>query len=344
MTKIVILNTALETDNQGDHIIMDACQQWLPKHSEFAVHMASHQPRTDKELEQLKEAELVILCGTNALTANMKRSHWKLSDEELDGSYYDDKLVLYGVGWSEWTENITEQTKQFLNRSISTKCASSVRDKKTASIIEASIGRHVTYTACPTLWFAGYTNRDYLRSTGHVTFTLTDYRPHANDAVFLKWLLDNYDTLAFWEQGANDFKYLCEILERIEVDYCLDTKTIANERITCIASGLASYDRLVGAGDYIGSRLHGGIRAMQKSNYPVKIIAVDNRATEIGHSAGMPVIQQNAEDFIAQLENPATIANLAKHLEFKLPIDDIEHFKQSLMFEVASIDVAIKMN
>jgi hypothetical protein len=43
--------------------------------------------------------------------------------------------------------------------------------------------------------------------------------------------------------------------------------------------------------DFIGTRLHGGIRAMQKGHRAL-IIGIDNRATEIGRDTNLPVVQR----------------------------------------------------
>lgn len=44
--------------------------------------------------------------------------------------------------------------------------------------------------------------------------------------------------------------------------------------------------------DFVGTRLHGGIRALQKKKRSL-IIAVDNRAIELGADTGLPVIDRS---------------------------------------------------
>jgi polysaccharide pyruvyl transferase WcaK-like protein len=43
--------------------------------------------------------------------------------------------------------------------------------------------------------------------------------------------------------------------------------------------------------DYVGTRLHAGIRALQKGRRAL-IISVDNRATEIGRDTHLPIVER----------------------------------------------------
>ena len=61
----------------------------------------------------------------------------------------------------------------------------------------------------------------------------------------------------FWPQGFNDLSYL----ESLAVD---------KNRISILSSNIDSFNSLIDMGniDYIGTRLHGGIRALQKKLGP----------------------------------------------------------------------------
>jgi polysaccharide pyruvyl transferase WcaK-like protein len=54
---------------------------------------------------------------------------------------------------------------------------------------------------------------------------------------------------------------------------------------------LAAYDAVLQAGpvDFVGNRLHGGIRALQKGRRAL-ILSLDNRAAEIARDTCLPVI------------------------------------------------------
>jgi hypothetical protein len=119
-----------------------------------------------------------------------------------------------------------------------------------------------------------------------VVFTLTDYNQHpADDRNFVKLLQASYSRVHFWPQGTGDKEYL-------------DTLNI--EGVIVLPSSLASYDDLLAKSDsidYVGTRLHAGIRALQYKRRAV-VLAVDNRATEINKDIGLPVVDRSRLDLL----------------------------------------------
>lgn len=118
--------------------------------------------------------------------------------------------------------------------------------------------------------------------------TITDYRRDPErDNEMLAILSRNYDHIHLWLQGKQDGEYL----QTLNVP----------ENLTTIAATLADYEAMLQPGkvDYVGTRLHAGIHAL---NYGVRsiILAVDNRATEMGQDIHLPVIQR--EDISRELE------------------------------------------
>jgi hypothetical protein len=77
--------------------------------------------------------------------------------------------------------------------------------------------------------------------------------------------------------------------------YALDVNT---NKINIIPANLESYNNLLNFGDidYIGLRLHGGIRALQKKCRSL-IVTVDNRATNMQSDIGFPIIGRSNSDF-----------------------------------------------
>ena len=82
--------------------------------------------------------------------------------------------------------------------------------------------------------------------------------------------LKDYKNLFFWPQGLGDAKYFRSISEGSNVD------------VKIISPNLCSFDDFLQTVqvDYIGNRLHAGIRAIQKGRR-AHIISIDNRAHEI---------------------------------------------------------------
>jgi len=84
------------------------------------------------------------------------------------------------------------------------------------------------------------------------------------------------------------------------------------------APTLQAFDALLaGPVDYIGTRLHGGIRAFDRGAWGL-IVAVDNRALEIGKDTGLPV---HARGDRAEIEASIT-ARATRHID--LPQRDID--------------------
>ena len=91
-------------------------------------------------------------------------------------------------------------------------------------------------------------------------------------------LRKHYRTVHVWAQQAKDVAYLRQLGLG---DFAMVDRTVA------------AYDALLRMEDvdYVGTRLHGGIRALQRGRRTV-IIPVDNRATEIAKSTGLPLVHR----------------------------------------------------
>jgi hypothetical protein len=94
----------------------------------------------------------------------------------------------------------------------------------------------------------------------------------------LEILLQNYEEVVLWPQQTDDFAYV---------------QQLNGGRINYLAPNLAAYTEFLRDNnvDYVGSRLHGGIRALQMGKRSL-ILAVDNRAMEIANNTGLPVVKR----------------------------------------------------
>ena len=80
--------------------------------------------------------------------------------------------------------------------------------------------------------------------------------------------------VAFWPQGRDDFDY--------ERDLGFDG-VILERSLTALDAFLGSCKSI----DYVGTRLHGGIRCL-KAGARCLILTIDNRARSISHDTGLP--------------------------------------------------------
>jgi len=139
--------------------------------------------------------------------------------------------------------------------------------------------------------------------------TLTDYHPNVKrDKKILEVLHNNYETIYYWIQGEGDLDYINEI------------KT--NQNIVLVRPRLESYDEalMLPDMDYVGTRLHAGIRALQKGRRAL-IIGIDNRALEMQKDFQLPVLHH---DRIEELDQHI---NNASPIKINLPVENIARWK-----------------
>ena len=96
-------------------------------------------------------------------------------------------------------------------------------------------------------------------------------------------------------QTTNVYLILLKKISRLFIfGYKLNAKKICGNKVVFIDPSLDALDDLLQTEslDYVGTRLHCGIRSLQHKRRSL-IIAVDNRATEMGKDFNLPVVQRN---------------------------------------------------
>lgn len=134
----------------------------------------------------------------------------------------------------------------------------------------------------------------------------------------LEALLAHYKHVYFWPQSSEDRDYFA----------ALDVAGIR-----CIPPSLAAYDHFLENEevDYAGLRLHGGIRALQKHKRTL-IVAVDNRAAEIGSDTGLPIIARNDLDALADWigsDQPTSI---------QIPVEAIAAWRRQFFYSSPKVE------
>ena len=77
--------------------------------------------------------------------------------------------------------------------------------------------------------------------------------------------------------------------------------------------------------DYVGTRLHAGIRALSKGHRSL-VISIDNRAECIGADTGLPVLRR--EDVMIAL---AEKVHSQIRAEIRMPWENIQKFRESVI-------------
>lgn len=332
--KIAKLNPSVSSENMGDHIILEYCQEIFEEifGQALYVNIPTRERLPLRSRRHVATSDYAFVCGTNLLASNMnQRKQWNIGirdaikistaniskKEWLDiaavkRKYQENKVILLGAGWWQYQQAPNKYTDILLNLILSHKVIHSVRDSYTEKKLR-EIGIHnVVNTACPTMWnlTESFCAEIPTEKSSKVITTLTNYNMETEkDDRFLETLCHNYEQVYVWLQAIEDQKYLQSL------KCCKHVKVIP--------PNLTAYDQFLNDNqvDYIGTRLHGGIRALNKKKRTL-ILAVDNRAVEISKDTNLPVIKRKDAD--QDLEK--WICN-SFETKINLPIDNIQKWK-----------------
>ncbi len=311
---LIRFDTALGTENLGDYIIMHYCNKILDELFPVyqSIHIGTHLMPTIEQEVAVKQTKYKFVCGTNLLTSNIEH-HWRwiLPDGVRRKINYRN-IILLGVGWGEYQDKCTDYSRMIYRTMLNSNLLHSVRDQYTQEKLKQAGFNNVINTGCPTTWaLTPKFCRDIpTQKSKDVVATITDYRRDTEkDNELLAILSRNYDHIYLWLQGKRDEEYL---------------KTLnVPGNLTTIPANLEAYEEILQKGgiDYVGTRLHAGIHAL---NHKIRsiILAVDNRATEMGRDVNLPVIQRSEISEI--LENKIQSEFVT---EIQIKQENIEYFK-----------------
>lgn len=308
--KILLIDTSIGTSNIGDQIIMDSINSKINRISKNKTifRISSHQKPGFNGKRLIKNSSYQFICGTNLLGSSfLKRDQLRIG---LLESGLSKNFILLGVGWRQYINKINYLSKFKIKSLINKNNIHSVRDEFTKKNLEKLGFDNVLNTCCPTTW--NLTNEHMLsidfKKKEKVIFTLTDYNKNIDlDKKLIEILSRNYQELYFWEQGLKDLLYLKS----------LNLKKVKNIKI--VQPNLGELDKLLTNEkiDYIGTRLHAGIRALQKKQRSI-IVSIDNRAKEISSDIDLKIIERKSIDSLESFiydENPYIL---------KIPFKEIE--------------------
>lgn len=316
---ITVYDTACGSLNMGDEIIMDAVMLHLEsmfEHQQFCRY-PTHYALASKTLKKAWKNQLAFVGGTNLL-----RNHWRYRARKNQWAigFFDafrmQPAVLLGAGWNSYAKKPEWKARVFYQRGLSQKFIHSVRDNYTLEKLKACGVNNVINTGCPTLWqlSPAHLTQVPAEKTDQVIFTLTDYsRDLEKDIALVTCLKKNYKKLYFWAQGSEDNQYFYELYQ-FQPDIFSD--------IERIPTNLKAYNSLLSQHDidFIGTRLHAGVRALQLKKRAI-IIGIDNRALEMHKDFNLPVVERHDLFKLDQL------INTQWQPKIHLPIDAIETWK-----------------
>ena len=277
----VLLDVSLGSDNIGDHVIMDYCFQACS--SALGTDRLDRVPthRYAPELDHIR-GKLKILCGTYLIYTHMEQStQWAFPHDVRNF----DNLCMLGVGMQDLgiDEPFSEYSLELLHLLLDNKWLHSVRDGYTMRRLHEIGIENVVNTACPTMWnlTPAHCSSIPKDKAPCCVATVTCHVPDADaDAYMLQTLLSEYKHVFIWLQGPYDYTY------------CLKG-VVDPTAFTILPPSLEALDRVLERDDvdYIGARLHAGIRALNHGRRSL-VITVDNRARHIAQDTGLPTLER----------------------------------------------------
>lgn len=316
---ITVYDTATGSLNIGDTIIMEAAMEELEKifSKEHLVLYPTHYALAKSTLKKSWDNDLGFVCGTNLLRNYWR---WRARKNQWSLGFFDafkmQPAILFGVGWNVYGDKTEWKAKIFYQKALRKDILHSVRDSYTESKLKDCGVMNIVNTGCPTLW--GLTDKKMSNvpkeKADSVVFTLTDYRKDSNqDRALINTLILNYSEVYFWPQGSEDLIYFQDLLQ----------KDVPNgDRVKLVPSNLRAFNEVLSVNDidYVGTRLHAGVRALQLTKRSI-IIGVDNRAIEMKEDVNLPVVNRASIAELSELINGSWKPSL------NIPWNEIEKWK-----------------
>ena len=311
MKKYVVFDPSHVTDNLGDFIIMDAVNDILGEvfPQDYFFHVPTNDTLGPEALKQIQGAPLSFVGGTNIMTSHWWwYRQWNLRPLEV---FKVKNAVLLGVGWHKYQSPPDPMTGWVYRTILNNHYQHSVRDQYTKAHL-ASVGvNNVIYTGCPTMWklTPEHCAQVPVSKAKIALITLTAYLAQPEvDKAWLDAVFKRYDEVYFWSQMHDDHEYAINL---------------AGGRLKLLPPTLEGYNNALKTMDcdYIGTRLHGGIRALQLKRRAL-ILEVDNRAAEIGRNTQLHCTPRAD---VAAIEN---WIDQPRPVALTMPFDQIHKWKQ----------------
>lgn len=306
MQVIGLIDPSIGTENVGDEIIYDAVRRELDMIFNFplCIRVSSHEFMLWESRRVLSKAQHIFVGGSNLLKSKMEwNTQWKLSPFDL---IFPHRTTLLGCGWRHYESNPTPYTKRLYRRVLSPASVHSVRDGMTLRQLQKTGLSNVVNTSCVTMWNLDEAHCAEIptRKADAIVVTVTAYDADKNaDGALIAAAFRNYRRVILFIQQPEDLAY---------------AESLTPNRFSETISSLAQYDRVLQEDvDYVGTRLHGGIRALQKKKRTL-VVAIDNRAREITEDTNLPTIQR--DDVVLHLEH---WMNNPQPTRLALPVDAI---------------------
>jgi len=306
---VSVFDTTITDNNLGNEIIMEAVYNVLRSVFPWAffIKLPYLEAVGPESLRYLQRSDYVFFGGTNSLTSDMRKyKQWGIDEQNAE---VISNVVLMGMGWWQYQGPPTPYTRRLLGKVLDHSLLHAVRDTYTAEKLrEAGFG-NVIVTGCPSMWSLTPEHCQSVptHKSDDVLLTVTNYNQDPqNDLNFVRLLSRKYRKLYCWIQGPEDYDYAKHLSPDI---YFIPPNLKALDEFLATNSHV----------DYVGTRLHAGIRALQFKKRTI-ILGIDNRAIEKGKDFSLPVIPRGDLDALEKKIDESFETRL------KLPLSDIQRW------------------
>lgn len=322
MKIIFLYEPSIASNNLGDYIIVESVKKALSNFLDgnYVVEYPTHTPLSNRyrfTFFRKTPPDYQFVCGSNIIVGKLNQirhvRQWALNCTTI-WQVYD--AIFIGVG-AQLYQKCNKFTKFAYKKMFCKDYIHSVRDAYTEDFLKNIGIKNVINTGCPTMW--GLTEEHCKKiptqKAKDVVFTLTDYSQNkVRDEYLLSTLIKLYDKVYFWPQGNQDYQYF--------------TSLKGNEGVEMVTASLEGYDYFLEQNDvdFVGTRLHGGIRAIQKGRRTL-ILGIDNRAKELHKDFNIPVLDDS------QIDELEAIILSEYRTEIHLPVENIKKFLKQFNVE-----------
>ena len=249
-----LIDTSICDYNLGNQIIMDSINSIMSStfNDYFLIRLAHLESYGRLSRNYMNISDFTLFGGTNALSSHLFR--YNQTGFSFIDSFRISNVLLLGVGWWSYQSKPDKLTSYFLKRILSSKYIHSVRDSYTLRLLQSIGIMNVINTCCPTTWGLSQDFCSTIRQSKSNTLlvTLTDYRKSSKiDIKILNKISNFYSLIYFWPQGIGDIQYMESIKHYLH--FCP----------VLLSPSLLELNKILSSGnvDYIGTRLHAGIRS-----------------------------------------------------------------------------------
>lgn len=296
MRQVLLFDTAIATSNLGDEIILESVKEGLNPvlYNSLIFRLATHLENYSflqmkrnnwKKKVLCDQADLKFIAGTNLFSDNLKGLYpqWMLFPHNYE--LYKNSIFV-GVGKIRDFDDVNNYTKKLYQKCLSHDYFHSVRDDDSKASLE-KLGFKAINTGCPTLWQLTPEKCALIPTKKSETAVITvsgygDQLDRIQDQKMVDCVNNNYTKVYVWIQTVSDEEYLHTLS--------------GTKNYECIYS-LQKYADVLNGGniDYVGTRLHGGVFALQHGCRTI-VISIDRRAEGFHESNNLPIVKRSDID------------------------------------------------